>query len=136
MKDSNPNPLKPSFNAISDTVSLSPPALPSSIRIMGHTYKVELKDDLLKDQDQWGTVNTRTQTIEIDSGAAYNQQLLSLFHEMLEVIDEHLGLEMDHKILQAIAACFFAVLNDNAGRIYFQPGLEEWHEHRCTHDAP
>jgi hypothetical protein len=87
--------------------------LPDVVHILGHDYNVDLVGGLVRDLDEWGKVNTCLQVIQIDAGVAPSQQWVTMIHEIMEIVNECLALDLEHRDLQAISAALFAILADN-----------------------
>tara|TARA_R110002020_G_scaffold33337_1_gene101617 strand:- start:604 stop:987 length:384 start_codon:yes stop_codon:yes gene_type:complete len=61
--------------------------LPKELIVGPLTYKVETVDGDLIDSGVYGQTNFRTQVIEIDSSLSEDMKLVTLFHEVLHVIE-------------------------------------------------
>ena len=61
--------------------------VPREIQVGGHTYRVLLSKDGLRDECYHGVVNHRTQEIRINAQRPASQRAEAFLHEILHVVD-------------------------------------------------
>ena len=86
----------------------------NSLDILGHSVKVTLEDDLARQHGKDGHFDPRKSEIKIDAGLTPDTKLSVLIHEVLEAIDTHLKLDLDHDaVLCKVEAALFQVIMAN-----------------------
>lgn len=86
--------------------------IPKTLKIGGHTFKIDLKSDL---KGELGSCDSVKNIIEIDSNAVQSQQEATLIHEIFHAINTTLdgGHNFSHALLDSISEQFYQVLKDN-----------------------
>lgn len=89
--------------------------IPKTVRLLGFDYAIELCEDSQRDKNNYnfGQADMRFQKITIDKRQAAAGQEQTLLHEILEVLNYELQLELPHNKLMSLAGTFYAVLRDN-----------------------
>ena len=82
------------------------------MRILGYDYS------LIEDAEQeligaFGRFHAAKQIIQIAKGLAPQQRCSTVLHEMLEVINYHLQLSLEHQVLMSLEAALFDALTQN-----------------------
>lgn len=96
--------------------------LPSKIKILGHTYSITIRPNILSKDGEAileGLSECFSQKIHIDEGLAEENRVQVLIHEVLHCIDYHMMLgklfsdsERESKI-EALAHGIFSILMEN-----------------------
>lgn len=89
--------------------------IPTTIKIGGKDFKVELKDNLRRENGQvsCGQCNASEQIITINPGFPQQTQESTLLHEILEAIDHMYELEMPHRVVCVLEETLYQVIRDN-----------------------
>ena len=88
--------------------------IPKKLKIGGYLYTVEMRErDKNDGSNNPGASFCRYQKIFIEKNAHKEQQESSLIHEILETIDYHYQLKMDHDKLSVLETALYQVLKDN-----------------------
>jgi hypothetical protein len=85
------------------------------IKIAGHWYKVQYKDNLARDNDAAGRSNANKLTIDLDPTGATSHKQEILIHEIVEQLNYRFELGMPHGTISSISAGLYQVLTDNPG---------------------
>jgi hypothetical protein len=83
-----------------------------TIRILGHPYTVEYVDDW---QDPLGCAKCESQLLQIKIDGSMPESRIeeALLHEIIEAINYHLEIELEHNKLTAISEVLYGVIKDN-----------------------
>ena len=89
--------------------------LPKTLKIGGHTYKVIVrKDRELQDGiPHLASVLTRSLTIWIDGRQSLSRMESCLIHEIIEILNYDLELDLPHEKISQLEAGLYQVLKDN-----------------------
>ena len=63
--------------------------IPESIKVGGHTYKIEWVKNLIRDDANRGCLYWHTHLIKLDDNMAEDTYTVSLLHEIIHSIDRH-----------------------------------------------
>ena len=80
------------------------------LKILGHEYKVEHISGLGGD---CGVMSTAALTIGIDKGLQVSRRREVLLHEILEALNYHLELNLEHPVINQLSEGLYQVLADN-----------------------
>lgn len=86
--------------------------IPNTLRILGRTWRVDFVP-LKSLGGCLGDASNVTDVIQICSEIPEDCQEATLLHEIVDLLDSELQLELEHNKIQAIAAAVFSVLKDN-----------------------
>lgn len=86
---------------------------PSSVRIIGKTYKVLYASGKPLDDDNLGELDHDKQRIHVRTGQPLEQEQDTLLHEVVHGIDHEMNLNMSEKQVRGLATGMLAVLKDN-----------------------
>lgn len=79
------------------------------LKILGYEYKV--KQTTIADLGgNYGTIDPDTFTIRVATDVDQQVYESTLVHEILEAINKHLELELDHKVISQMEAGFYGAL--------------------------
>ena len=83
-----------------------------TLKLFGHEYKVEYVDDW---QDPLGCAKFDGQQllIRIDNNMPKSRREEALLHEIMEAINYHLEIELEHNKLCAISEVLYGILKTN-----------------------
>jgi len=87
--------------------------IPKVVKIVGHEYEVVMTPRLFASDATSGVCDTARHTITLDENFAESHVAETLLHEIIEGLNYHLELELDHRILSALSEGLFQVLRDN-----------------------
>ena len=87
--------------------------IPILLKIAGLEYEVILADNLIIERGNTGECNTLKQTISLERANRPDKQKEVLLHEILEAINGHYNIGMDHHQLSLVSVAINAVLVDN-----------------------
>ena len=89
--------------------------LPSTLKIAGYQYNVVYEVHRSRDRgvNNPASCNSRAQTIWIDSDQHREGQESSLIHEIIEALDYHYELKLDHQTIATLETALYQVLRDN-----------------------
>ena len=84
--------------------------IPKSLKIGGHTYKVEVTKDKNKiDDDSVGCLDRKTGTIYISEDLIQSEREATLLHEILHTLNG----ELTETFVEGLAQQLYQVLSDN-----------------------
>lgn len=83
-----------------------------TIHILGLDYQIEESAEVEKNNN-YGECIPTLQRIRIDPKLADGMKQRTLLHEIIELIDDSLGLDLPHIKITALAATLYQVLVDN-----------------------
>lgn len=89
-----------------------------SIKIMGHDYTLLADPNLSRDRAANGECNSNELTITIDPTIKSSRIDEVYIHEVLEALQYHGQLELEHNKLSLIAELFVMFLKDNHPEIF------------------
>jgi len=89
--------------------------VPDSILIGLHSYEVIFNPHLQIDEERVGTLNRRTQTLEIENALAQSQKEVTLWHEIIHGISGNFSLALSEKDTDNLAIGIVQFLQDNFG---------------------
>lgn len=84
-----------------------------NLKILGHEYEVSIVDSTRYNGDNCGFCDTVAAKIRLSDDLAPDMLASTLLHEVLEAINFHLELKMEHHVLTALEAGMYQVLKDN-----------------------
>tara|TARA_R100000664_G_C2753066_1_gene140442 strand:- start:423 stop:731 length:309 start_codon:yes stop_codon:yes gene_type:complete len=84
-----------------------------TIKILGVPIKVMLVKYGEEDDSVYGQYDPETYTIELNADSSPLHQKITLVHEILHVIEDLLGLEMEHKDVYSISQTAWGIAEDN-----------------------
>lgn len=82
-------------------------------KILGHKYQLQITNIPMLKQSTIATCCSNTLTIEISNIFPQSRQEEALFHEIIEALDYHLGLKLEHDKITALSEGLFQVFKDN-----------------------
>lgn len=85
----------------------------TTIRIMGFDYTVFVESNTEIIKDRMGLTDFDRQIIYIYSGLSPEMKVSTLLHEILEAINFHMEMKLEHRQISCIESGFFQVLSDN-----------------------
>ena len=92
------------------------------MKILGYNYEVLQSgdSDFLA---AMGRCHTRTQIIHIATNQNNEQKVSTMLHEIIEALNYHLELNLEHSAIMSLEAGLYQVLNDSG--INLSPLLED-----------
>jgi len=87
--------------------------IPDKLKIFGHEYEVVVNDEVKTGNSDYGIFSLKHCKISINSEIAHFQKESTLIHEILEAINAHLRLDLDHKQIFALETGLYQILKDN-----------------------
>ena len=95
--------------------------IPKMLNITGLEYNVEQKPGLAANRNLFGEISFMEQVISIDSSLKEDKQHETLLHEIIEALNNHHELELEHHKISTLAVGLFQVLRDNGLRFDDSP---------------
>lgn len=83
------------------------------IKILGHDYEVRHEKDLSRDRGSNGECRCNATHIAIDPSLPRSMQEKVLVHEVVEALNYHLELRLEHPQISAISEGIYSVLSRN-----------------------
>lgn len=83
------------------------------IKILAHEYEVRVNGDVFTVDQNTANMTFSKQLIQISAHHGSTRRAEGLLHEVLEGLNYHLELQLEHRILTSISEGLFQVLNDN-----------------------
>ena len=83
------------------------------IKIGLHTYKVVFNPHLQADEEKAGSINYRTQIIELDPAFPQSQREVILWHEVIHGVSNNFRLAMSEECIDNLATGVVQFLQDN-----------------------
>lgn len=87
-------------------------SIPDRIRFLGHEYEV-LQVSANEVEGHNGDVWFKLHKIRIDKDIPESRKQSTLLHEILEVINSHFDLKLNHRVIECLEETLYAVLKDN-----------------------
>lgn len=85
--------------------------IPDKVKILGYDYSVKLID--LNETEKFGTQDMNTLVIRLNKNKHPSQIKSTLLHEIIEAINCHLSLDLNHNQINALEAGLYQALKDN-----------------------
>ena len=86
--------------------------LPEELDILGMKIKV-VNEEILEKDEVYGDWDGPKLTIRVDSTGTTDQQLVTLLHEVIHVIDEFCHLRLTHQNVYLVSQLIFVFLKEN-----------------------
>lgn len=83
------------------------------MKILGYKYTIDQSKDMDSIGGAFGQFHARTQTIQLANDADLQQVQSTLLHEIIEAINYHLQLKLEHPQIMGLEAGLYQVLVDN-----------------------
>lgn len=83
------------------------------IKILGHEYDVAFDDLPLKENNQSGYFASASSRIHIDNTQSQSRQQECFLHEVIEAINYHLELKLEHPQISALSEALYCVMKEN-----------------------
>lgn len=84
-----------------------------NLKILGHEYTIKVSNKPLLERSTVAMVCSNTLSIEIAETAPISRQTEGLFHEIIEALNYHLELGMEHNKITALSEGLYQVFADN-----------------------
>jgi hypothetical protein len=82
------------------------------MKLFGCNYNVKYVDDL-EELGSEGISSSGKRTIYLASGATYERAASTMLHELIEVANAHLELELPHHVIACLETALFDALHSN-----------------------
>jgi hypothetical protein len=92
-----------------------------SIKILGYNYTI-VEGGASEVIGAFGRFHPKSQTIQLAENLCDEQKLSTLLHEIIEAINYHFEMELDHRIIMSLEAGLYQVMVDN--NVDLEPLLE------------
>lgn len=79
------------------------------MKILGYNYALVTDTDM----EALGSMHSRSQRLKLATDMHPDQQLSTLLHEIIEALNYHLDLGIQHQTIMALEAGLYQVLADN-----------------------
>lgn len=87
--------------------------IPDKIKVGGFIINVLKKPDLMVERNHLGEYHSKYQEIHIEQSSTKQQMEETLLHEIMEAINYHYNLSLEHEKLSLIATVLHQVVKDN-----------------------
>jgi hypothetical protein len=91
--------------------------IPSKLKIIGHKYTIKKAKHLSESNGTVGTCCPNLLRIKIGINYPLPRQKEALLHEIIEALNYHLELKLEHPVLSALSEGLYQVLRDNKIRL-------------------
>jgi hypothetical protein len=81
------------------------------VKIIGYNYRV-IRDGLMDDMGAMGRFHPARLRIQVAEDISLEQSVSTVIHEVLEAVNYHLELGMEHRAVMALEAALYQVLTD------------------------
>jgi len=88
--------------------------IPNKVKIGGYTYDIEIDKTLALKSGYQGTQCSNTLEIKIDGGIAQQNKESTLIHEIIEAINYHYELKLEHTVISTLESALYQVITDNS----------------------
>ena len=82
------------------------------MKILGYTYTLVADGDNER-MGAFGRQHTKSQTLQIATDLCAEQVVSTVLHEVIEAINYHLQLHLEHPVVMSLEAALYQVLTDN-----------------------
>lgn len=82
------------------------------MKILGYNYKIVNTEDLYN-LESFGKLSAKLQEIKISKDLHKEAKISTLLHEIIEALNFHLELGLDHRTITSLEAGLFQVFKDN-----------------------
>lgn len=86
--------------------------IPARIKFLGHEYEI-LQVSANELEGYNGDAWFKLHRIRIDKDIPESRKQSTFLHEILEVINSHFDLKLDHHVIECLEETLYAVLKDN-----------------------
>ena len=83
------------------------------IKILGHMMRIQYDATLLRDREIYGWSSGPKNIIAFDPTVCLSQQQDTLLHEIIEMINNNLQLQLEHRAIQSLGSVLQQVIVDN-----------------------
>lgn len=87
--------------------------LPQKLKIAGYNYVVETDPILIRDRSRMGESCANALTITLDPTVPKQVQETALLHEILEQVNYHYELKLEHAQISVLETALYQVWQDN-----------------------
>lgn len=84
-----------------------------TIKILGHDYKLEMSSKPLLERNTVASVCPNVLSIEISDSFPQSRKEEALFHEIIEALNCHLELNLEHHKIASLSEGLYQVFKDN-----------------------
>lgn len=82
------------------------------MKILGYTYTL-VDDGEVDMMGAFGRLHTKGQKLQIASDLCQQQKVSSVLHEVMEALNYHLELKLEHQVIMSLEAALYQVFLDN-----------------------
>ncbi len=87
--------------------------IPKKLKMFGHKITVKYEANYARDENRLGSSCGQTLEIKLDPGLSPSSIESTLIHEIIEQINWHLELKLEHSTISQLEAGLYQVLKDN-----------------------
>ena len=88
-------------------------SMPQSVTILGYKYAIGFEDSFNEGKDTMGSCNSMKQKILINEKCCMQQQQSTLLHEIIEALNYHLELDLEHSTIMGLETGLYQTLKEN-----------------------
>lgn len=82
------------------------------MKILGYDYKV-VSESNMDEAGAMGRCHPKSQRLQISSDIHEQQKVSSILHEIIEALNYHLELKLEHQSVMSLEASLYQVLTEN-----------------------
>ena len=82
------------------------------MKILGYYYRIVADGDV-DNMGSCGRLHAKSQKIQIATDLCEQQKVSSVLHEIIEALNYHLELKMQHEVIMSLEAALYQVLSDS-----------------------
>lgn len=87
--------------------------IPDKVKIGAYNYSIIIDDKLALKNGTQGTQCANTLEIKLDAGIALQNRESTLLHEIIEAINYHYELKIEHHVISTLESTLYQVIKDN-----------------------
>ena len=87
--------------------------IPDTIKILGYDYNIDYEDSFNEGHEEMGRCCAPKQQITINEKLHDEQQASTLLHEIIEALNYHMEIGLEHNAIMNLEAGLYQVIKDN-----------------------
>ena len=88
-------------------------ALPKTIKFMGYTFRVIQETEHTEEEERYGLIDYRSQTIQLNKYSTDQRKQETLVHELIHLVLDFLKVELDEDDVGRMGHGLYAILKEN-----------------------
>ena len=86
---------------------------PKRIRFMGYTFRVVQETEHTEDEERYGLIDYRTQTIQLNRNTSDERKQETLVHELIHLVLDFTKVELEEDDVGRLGHGLYAILKEN-----------------------